>query len=309
MKPHTVPKTAFVWLLASVILLSGCSSLPRKNRDVNERKNEAAGYLKLADGFFGKSQYASALQYYTEALRSNLAVDYREGAISARSSMGRVYLRLEAWEEAIREMEDAFFDATMLGNQSLLALCLNNLGELAYVQKNFVLADDYFAKAALALDKDEQLLAIIDHNRGVSALNRGELAEARGYFDKARTANEKAGRWSEYAANCYMLASVENRNNQVSTAIAWAEKALEADKKAENSAGIGADLEALGRLNRKAGNNLAAFDYFRRAFNLSLQLNNVALAERSLDQLISLAEILELPDYGQRYQDLRDRIK
>lgn len=309
MNTHKYRAIGTICLCLGLLAMNSCSSLPRKVPDVNERKNEAAGYLRLADGFFSKSQYASALQYYTEALGSNLAVDYREGAITARSSLGRVYMRLEAWSDASREMQDALFDATLLGDKALLALCLNNLGELAYVQKDYPQADDYFSQAAASAGNNEKLMAIIDHNRGVAALNRGELAEARAFFDKARSANEKASRWSEYAANCYMLASVENRADQVANAISWAEKALEADKKAENSVGIGADLEALGRLQRKSGNYLAAFDYFRRSFNLSLQLNNVGLASRSLEQLVSLAEILELPEAKDRYLELQSRLR
>ncbi|MBU0937261.1 MAG: tetratricopeptide repeat protein, partial [Spirochaetes bacterium] len=103
-------------------------------------------------------------------------------------------------------------------------------------------------------------------------------------------------------------ASIENQNGNTALALEWAGKALEADKNAENSIGIAADLEALARLQRKAGNNEAAFDYFRRALNISLQLNDQELARRSLDALIELATTLELPDYQERYTELRSRL-
>jgi len=91
--------------------------------------------------------------------------------------------------------------------------------------------------------------------------------------------------------------------------LAWAEKALEADKKAENSSGIAADLEALGKLNRKLSNNQEAFNYFRRAFNLAMLINDGAAVERVLSNLIELSALLEKPDYAARYAELLARLK
>lgn len=301
---------ASLLLAAGLTLMGACSSLPSKNQPVNERKNEAAGYIQLADDFLAKNQYASAMQFYDQALRANLSVDYVEGAITARSSLGRVYLRLQAWDEALRELQDALHDARILGNDALLALCLNNLGEYYYIRGEDSQAVIHFQSAAglASGGKDEKLLAVINHNLGVAAVRAKDPAAALAFFEAARTANEKAKRWSEYAANCYMLASIENQNGNSTAALEWAGKALEADKNAENSIGIAADLEALARLQRKAGNSEAAFDYFRRAFGISLQLNDQELARRSLDALIDLAASLELPDYQERYTELRSRL-
>ncbi|MBU0937165.1 MAG: tetratricopeptide repeat protein, partial [Spirochaetes bacterium] len=249
----TVALPVSLLLAASLTLLGACSSLPSKNQPVNERKNEAAGYIQLADDFLAKNQYASALQFYDQALRTNLAVDYVEGAITARSSLGRVYLRLQAWDEALRELNDALHDARILDDDALLALCLNNLGEYYYISGDDSQAVSYFQSAAILADsgKDEKLLAVINHNLGVAAVRAKDLEAARSFFEAARSANEKAKRWSEYAANCYMLASIENQNGNTALALEWAGKALEADKNAENSIGIAADLEALARLQRK----------------------------------------------------------
>ncbi|HAP44450.1 MAG: hypothetical protein A2087_03710 [Spirochaetes bacterium GWD1_61_31] len=285
-----------------------CSSIPRGQTAVNDRKNEAAGYVRLADDFFAKNQYAAAANYYSEALVTNLAVDYIEGAIAARSSLGRVYLALGAIEDATREMNDAWFDAQMLNNPDLVALCLNNLGELYYRQDDQTAAEANFNAAAGMIVEDARLLAIINHNRGVAALARQALDEAQAFFELARQANQKANRWSEFAANCYMLAAIENIRENLTTAIDWAEQALAADKRAENAVGIEADLVALAKLNRKVGNALAAFDYFRRAFQVGLQLNDVAIVRLCLEQLVELAASLEKPDYVTRYQALLDRL-
>lgn len=293
---------------AFLLLGASCSSAPRRVLESHERKNEAAGYIRLADGFFGRGQYEFAMQYYREALEANLSVDYVEGAILARSSLGRVYMLLAAEADAERELQDALFDAELLGNRNLLALCWNNLGELRYRQGRVDEAAALFADAVATVGNDDKLRAVIAHNVGVVSLAGGNLDEAAASFNRARQANERAKRWSEYAANSYMLASIENQRGNLELAITWAERALAADRRAENSLGIAADLEALGRLNRKAERQDLAFDYFRRAFYVALQLNDVEMVSRCLDQMILAAAAMDRTDLAERYQDLRERL-
>ncbi len=296
--------------VAGVLALAvSCSSAPKVPTEVNDRKNEAAGYMKLADGFLGKGQYASALQYYNEALETNLMVDNVEGAISSRSSLGRVYLMMKSYEDAEREIRDSLQDARALGNDPLIALCLSNFGELQYARGNAAEAEKSFVEAESKAGDRDQLKAVILHNRAVAAVSRNEPELAVTLLTTAMQANEKAKRWSEYAANSYVMASIKNKAGDTAGALGWAEKALEADKKAENSFGIAADLEALGKLNRKLSKNAEALAYFRRAFNLTLLINDAAAVERILVNMVELSTLLEMPDYAKRYTALLEQLK
>jgi tetratricopeptide (TPR) repeat protein len=286
------------------LALIGCSSLPRGSGEVFERQNEAAGYLRLGDTFLSRNQYDSATQFYNEALQTNLSVDHVPGAIKARSSLGKVYLRMGELGPAQRELQDALFDARVFGEPNLLALTLNNMGELFYLQQSQTLAKDFFTEAISLVHRDDALLAIIHHNLGVIALDQGNLVEARTLLQTASQSNQRSRIWSEFASNAYMLAVLENRSGNLPEAIRWAEQALEADKRAENSQGIGADLEALGNLHRRSGNFLTSFDYYRRAFHLGVASNNEPLVRTALAQLIELAELINQPAFGVRYREL-----
>lgn len=303
--------------LLALALAASCSSAPKKAAAVVTAKNDAAEFSRLGDGFMAAGQYAAALQYYGEALDSNLSVDNVEGAIASRGSIGRVYLAMASFDDARREFADALEDARAFGKPPLIALCLSNAGELAYAEGvargsapgAAASADLLFAEAEPLAAGDEAVAAVVAHNRGVAAMARGELDIAEAYIMKSAAANERARRWVELGSNRYALASIYNSRGDIPGALVWAWKALESDKAAENSPGIGADLEALARLNRKSGDDGAAFDLYRRSFGVWLSLGRAAEAERCLVALNELAAELGKEGYARRYAELLERIR
>lgn len=302
-------RPAALTVCLSLALLASCSTMGSKQTAVVTVKNDAAAFSKLGDGFLASRQYSSALQYYGEALDANLSVDNIEGAIQARSSLGRVYKAMGNLDDAEREFGDALEDARAFGNPSIVALALSNLGELYYARSDAKAADALFAEAETMAPEDEAIQSVIAHNRGVVAMARGDIEAARAYFTKAATANEKAGRFVDLGSNRYALASLANKQGDIPGAIGWAVKALEADKAAENSAGIAADLEALARLRMKNNEPALAFDLYRRALNVYIQLNQADAAERILKTLIDLSRTLGKESYAERYGALLERLK
>ncbi len=327
-------RAAFRAAMLAVAVLAGgmaasCSSTPKKVAAVVTAKNDAAEFSRLGDGFLASGQYASALQYFGEALDSNLSVDNIEGAIASRGSIGRVYLAMASFDDARREFTDALEDARAFGKPSLVALCLSNAGELAYAEgisrdtaanadsaatvtaaaTAAAAADLLFAEAEPLAAGDEAVAAVVAHNRGIAAMAQDELDTAEAFILKSAAANEKARRWMELGSNRYALASIANARGNLPAALEWARKALESDKAAENSPGIGADLEALARLSRKSGDEPAAFDLYRRSFGVWLSLNRAPDAERCLVALNELALKLGKEGYAQRYAELLERIR
>jgi tetratricopeptide (TPR) repeat protein len=292
---------SLIALLTLCFSALACSSAPKKAVDTVALKNEAADYAKLADDFFFKGQYLSALQFYGEALDLNLSVDNIEGVIVARNALGRTLLVLGRLDDAEREFTDALRDGRPFGKPALIAQSLSNLGELYYTRSKLEEAETFLLEAERLAPTNDAVWAVVAHNRGVVAVARGDLSGARAYLLKAEQANERAKRWSVLGTNRYVLASVAHAQGSLEEALRWAEQALAADKAAENSLGIGADLEALGRLSRRAGRPEQAFEYFRRSFGLWLALGKDRDAERVLRELRELALELGEEDYALRY--------
>lgn len=297
------------WLLVPVfamaILSVACSSAPKKEAARSFGiKNDAADYTKLGDGYFFQGQYGTAMQFYLNALEANLSVDNISGSIASRNSLGRSYLALGQLDSAERELGDAIQDARASGMNELIALSLANMGELYYTRGELDRADQYFTEAASLVNDRDITKSVVLHNQGVLALAKGELEQAERYLLAAASLNDKAKRWIEYASNCYMMATLYKAHDRLPEAIIWANRALEADKIAENSLGIGSDLQALGKLSMAIGQKEAAFDYYRRAFGLWLSVGREAEAVSTLEILAQIAEDIDLPEYVTRYGQL-----
>jgi hypothetical protein len=84
--------------------------------------------------------------------------------------------------------------------------------------------------------------------------------------------------------------------------------ALTADKAAENVPGIGADLQALARLQHRNGEPEQAFDLYRRAFGVWVGFDRIDEARSCLEALSELALELGKDEYVTRYAELLGRL-
>ncbi len=304
MRTHCVGIAAILF----IALTLSCSSAPKSTGEALVVKNDAADFTRLADSFFFAGQYASALQYYGSALEANLSVDNIAGSLSSRNALGRTYLALGRLEDASRELTDALEDARAAGLKPAMALSLSNLGELAYARGMLDEAERLFLEAVPFATERDVSAAVLLHNRAVVALARGQLEQAEQFLREAAGLNERAKRWVELGTNRYVLAAVFRARGNIEDALVWANLALDADKFAENTLGIGADLEALAKLHIAARKSSVAFDLYRRAFGLWLSVDRETEAIRCLKALLALAVELGKEDYARRYQAILDGI-
>ncbi len=292
----------------SALVFLGCSSLPRGAQEVFDTRNEAANFLRLGDGFFSQGQMDSAIQFYTEALRANQRVDFVEGTILARSSLGRAFLRAGRMQDAQRELNDAYFDATLLQEPAILGVTRNNLGELYYTMGNKPLALEFFTTALESQEREDNLTPILYHNLGILAFDERQFDQAQNLFTEALRLNRRQGNATEIGANLYMLAQIELRQQNIAAAYDLAQQALEADQRAENSPGIGDDLELLGFLSRRMNRYPQAFNYFRRALGVATQLDNLELTRNALGNLVELSQLMNDDELAARYRELLFRL-
>lgn len=119
--------------LAALLALSiSCSSAPKPPDGVFDARNKAAELAKLGDGFMAKAQYASALQYYGEALKAGSAVDDLVGVAASHASMGRAYLAAGEVDAAGAEYETALEYGRYAGSPSAQSAAKAGMGEIAF---------------------------------------------------------------------------------------------------------------------------------------------------------------------------------
>ena len=293
---------------AALLALASCSSAPKPTAEVVVRKNQAAEYSKLGDGFLAKRDYASALRFYQESLRENQAVDNQEGVVVSLNSVGRVYLAAGKLSEAEATFREALSYAEPL-KPSLRALCLANLGEALYTQGKPEEALKCFEEGIPLAAKDERTLAILLHDRAVVCRDQERWDDAEADLRRAAGINQRLKRLSEYGANSFVLGTMAAKRGALEAATDLVRTALQADRTAENSAGIAADLEALGALSRRQGRPEEAFALYRRAFDVFVSLDGAPDALRCASALAALAGELGRPEDERRYSDYSRRIE
>ncbi len=311
-----------VLALGAAAALVSCSSAPKPLDGVFDVKNEAAELAKMGDGFMAKGQYASALKYYEDALKSGSSVDDLEGVAATHASIGKAYFAAGETEAAKAEYQASLDYARIAGSGAARSVATVGLGEIAYAAGAKDEALSAFeeavalARAASARilgsgsagvaekERDDRALAIALNDAAVAKAGLGRTEEAIADLRKAEAMNLKAKRWTELAANRYALASALSSGGKAADALSAALGALDADKRSENARALPGDLASAAVLCAKLGKQADAWDFWRRSFDSALSLDDASVARKALGALVALAPELKRDAEGARYAAL-----
>lgn len=308
---------AVIIILFLILDLFCCSSVPEQAEEVVEKKNSAAEYAVYGNNYYNQGMYVQALNFFNLSLAYNGAVYHEEGMIQSYNSIGKVYIVLGSMEKAEKSYTDALELALLIKNAELIAQSINNLGELYLKQDKYDLALQKFEEALdYSKDLPVEKVAIIYHNIGIVYKRKDDTETALEYFEKALKINLGKKYHEEIASNYYMISSIHSGRGDYLTAMGYALKALEEDRKVENSLGIAKDFQALGIIVLKFGKEEEAYDYFQKCLYVYTSLKriypNFTLAREikiCLEYLIPLAEKLDTQDKVKEYKDIYEEIK
>ena len=276
-----------------MILLASCSTAPKQPDRATEVKDRAAEATQFGNAYYRQGRYDLAMQFFTQALESNLSVDNETGVIQSYNSIGRVYLAMGRVDDAETSFLKALAIADPLGGEPLF-VTTNNLGEL-YLRRG---------DARTALETFRRVLAgpvagisaaetgLLSHNLGSAYKATGDLARAMEWLQKSLAINLGGRLYEEAAADYYMIASVYSKQGDHENARRHAELALEYDKRIENSLGIVKDLAALGLIASRAGDAETAYGFFQRSYLAATALRSTADTRAALEGLIATGETI-----------------
>ena len=311
-RPSPLTGPLAVLLCVAAVFVS-CSSAPKPPEGVFDARNKAAEFAKLGDGFMAKAQFALALQYYSDALKANSAVDDLAGVAASHASMGRAYLAAGETDAARLEYQASLEYAGFSGVAVAQSVAKVGLGEVSFAlgakdealaafEEAVILATP--GKKAPKEAKDDKALAVALHDAAVAKAALDRIPEAIADLEKAQGMNLAAKRWIELGANRYALASALAATGRTADALAAALGALEADKRAENARAVPGDLAAAASLSSKLGQDAEAWDYWRRSFDSALSADDAAAVRKALVALVAAAPKLKKDNAGSRFAAL-----
>jgi tetratricopeptide (TPR) repeat protein len=253
-----------VFFLCGALLISSCSSAPRKPAEVRAQRNGAEKELELANQEAERGNFEGALSLLELARQLAIRADDPGLRVRVALSRGNIFFYQGRREEAAREWAEAAAEAAASGDAELAAL------EQIYRARGRLLSSPAEEREAAAVSVKDEVLRALAGTRDESSTALGwtviGLAEKEGRrFDEAEAAVRKAlgihqkGNYLEQAAyDWYLIASIRSVAGRLAEAEEALGEAIALDRRAENSWGLAMDWRALAEVYRKAGKSAQA---------------------------------------------------
>jgi len=264
-------------------LFFACSSAPKNTGDVYDMRKDAEVQIEMGNAQADRGNYDTALVFINEAMRLAVITDNSSLLIRSGISLGNVLFELGNTEDAFKAWNKALEEANLTGKNEFAAVCRVYIarGKLLSRDAAQSVRDDVNRELAL-LKSDEMYIALAWTVIGLAEKELGRYDAAEDAVKRALAIHEKNHSLELAAYDWFMIASFRSLSGNSGGAIRALENAIEYDRRTENSWGLANDWQALGDVQKKAGNLDAAGAAYSRAANIYRAIGNAEAAERAL---------------------------
>jgi tetratricopeptide (TPR) repeat protein len=273
----------------SSLLVSSCSSAPKKPAEIFTERIVAANQLNLANQIANQGRYEDALLILTEARRLALSTDDPQLRIKTSMSRGNILFALGRQTEAFREWDTASAEGETSGEKVLAAFARiykirAELVLLANNENTFNAATAATAASATAAAAEEFKQRLSDEMTAVKSNSPATAAayvtlglaekqlkrftEAETAVKKALDIHEKSLSLEDAAYDWYIIASIRSVAGDYPASLDALNNAIKFDRRAENGFGLASSWKAMGEVYQKTGKTEEARLAFERAADI-----------------------------------------
>ncbi|MDR2718788.1 MAG: hypothetical protein LBB89_12115 [Treponema sp.] len=278
-------------LVLALLIISACSSQPKKSGDMYDLRKQTEAQLDLGNKQADRGSLETALILLDEAARLAIAADDSGLRIRTRLSHSNVLFSLGRTEEAAAGWNEALAEAERAKNAEWAAVCR------VYIGRGRLMSADGKNAAESVRDEVQRAVGLIKSDRfsvafawtvlGLAEKELGRYANAEAAVRRSLEIHEKDLLFELAAYDWYMIASFRSLSGDYGGALRALENAVAFDRRTENSWGLASDWRALGDVHTKAGNNDAARAAYLRAVEIFRALGNETAAAQALSRLES----------------------
>jgi len=290
---RTAVLRGYILLLLALMIISACSSQPKKTGDIFDLRKRAEAQLDMGNKQADRGNLEIALILLDEAVRLAVASDDSGLRIRAKLSNSNVLFSLGREEEAEAGWNEALAEAEQIGNAEWAAVCR------VYIIRGKLLSEDGKTAAASLRDELQKAVSQIKSDRfsiafawtvmGMAEKELGRYAEAETAVRHSLEIHEKDLLFEPAAYDWYMIASFRSLSGDYRGALQALENAIIFDRRVENSWGLASDWRAMGDVHYKTGDLEAS----RAAYTRSAEIFNALGNETAAEQTLSRLEYLE----------------
>lgn len=257
--------SGLVFFALAVLILGGCSSLPKDQEPVTENFEAALQVYKLGESQYNQGLYEASLGSFESALYQYGVLDDRAGVISSFLAMGQSAVALGDYSRALLCYKWALPMAEVLDSPLLIRDTANHLGNCYLAMEDRVTAEEW-VRYGPVLEEDTEVMAEYYRLRGTIAKRAGDYGQALQHYDRALSMDSSFPESLHIGTDYYLRASAYSLMGDYQKAEESLLRALEKDRFYEFLPGIAADLWALGLVLEKDGREEEALLYFQRAY-------------------------------------------
>ncbi|MFA6508070.1 MAG: hypothetical protein WCT14_18350 [Treponemataceae bacterium] len=284
----------YFFISVAVCLFSACSSSPKAPDAVFLVRNEATKLVGLGSKAAREGNAGESVRFYEEAYRLATSVADEEGRIAALDGLASLRMRTEVSvsgavvpavasdpSSTAAQIDWAYPPTSAAGCIALAKTVAADSGKADLIAFASISEAEAALRTGAEADKrraSELALAAsaalgrrpADRSRALRVLAEAkkELGDPKGALEAladAAASDKGLKRFAEYASARYLSASIHSKSGDYAAATVALLDALEADRRAENPAGIGFDFRALGIVAEKTGDKAAAARYYARS--------------------------------------------
>lgn len=260
-----------------LLLLSSCSSAPKRPPEVFTNRNASMGQLDLANQSVAQGDYQSAHIFLDEAWRLAVSTDDPESRVKVQLARGNAWFNQGQRDQAHEIWMQALNDAQFVQDSQLMSLCRLYLarGTLPEGSAEDISPEERqirahaaksVARAELPVLKNNQLhLAFVWKVIGLADKELGNWKESEAALREAANIHEKNRYLEDAAYDWYLIASVRSRAGLFTGALQALHRALLFDRRAENTNGLGMNWMAVGQVYERMGETKKARAAYTRA--------------------------------------------
>jgi len=243
-----VKKNIFI-LITSFFLISfvSCSSIPKNTGDVFTVRHQTEENLRKANIEAARSNFETAIKLLDDCRRNAILVDDSSLFIRVSLSRGNVLFSINRIDEAYTEWNHAITEARRINNAELLSIGLiyKARGDIVSGRESAqaVLLDIEYQSAHL---RNRLYIASYWQVKGLAHRSLGQWEEAENAIRRSLAIHESEKLLEIASYDWYTIASVRSLSGKFSEALEALEKAIELDRRSENSWGLGANYRAMG---------------------------------------------------------------
>jgi len=267
-------KIIYVFMFLIALVFTSCSTKPKVTEDIYNLRVFAERGLESANKEIAQGNFRTADSLLSEYKRLAILVDDPSLIARVCLSYGNALFYLGKREDAFEQWDEAEREAKRADNAELLSVSriYRARGNLMSEKADIKAILEEAEKESKNIKKDPFFVAYSWQVRGLAQRALGNLDAAEEAMRKSLAIHERQRSLENCSFDWYTIASIHSLKKENEKAIKALEKAIEIDRRIENSWGLAASYRAMGDVYRNDKKEDKALEAYNRAKSIYIAL-------------------------------------